>query len=99
MREVVQRASARDQLERRVEERKLGRIAFLEQHVRDAGLAQPFGPDLEQRGRQIDADDLADARGRLLGDVRGAAGDVEHDHVRLERLQPRERRVGTPGER
>jgi hypothetical protein len=23
----------------------------------------------------------------LLGDVRGAASDVEHDHVRLERLQ------------
>ena len=95
----MQRAPTHDQVERRVEERKLGCVAFLEEHVRDAGLAQPFGAQLEERGRQIEADHLPDVRRRLLGDVGGAAGDVEHDHVRFERLQPRQRRMGTPGER
>ena len=97
--EVVHRAPTHDQVERRVEERKLCRVAFLEEHVRDAGLAQSLGAELEERGREIDADDLADVRSDLFGDVAGAARDIEHDHLRLDRLQPRQRRVGTPGKR
>jgi hypothetical protein len=98
-REVVQRAAAHDQVERRVEERERGSVPLLEEHVGDAGLAQSGRAHLEQGGRQVEADHLAYARRGLFGGVCGAARHVEDDHVRVERLQPRQRRRRSVRER
>ena len=87
----MQRSAAEDQVERRIEERELDGAAFLEEHVRDAGLVQPLGAELEERARQVESDDLPHARRDLLGGVGGTARDVEHDHLRIERFQPRQR--------
>jgi hypothetical protein len=99
VREVMQSAAADDQVERRIHEGQRRGIALLEEDVRDAGLAQAVGAELQQRPRQVEPDDLTDMRRELLGHVGCAAGDVQHDHVGVERVDPRQRRLRTPRER
>jgi hypothetical protein len=94
----MQRPAAHHQIEGGVDEGKGSGVALLEQHVRDASPLEPVSTDPEQRRRQVDADDLADVRSRSLGRVRSTTGDVQHDHVRVQRFQPGQRRRGATGE-
>lgn len=95
VREVVQRGPADHEVEALAGERQVLRVALLEQHVVDSSGAQPLGPRLEQRGSEVDPDDLADVRGHLLRDVGAPARDVEHDGPGVERSEP-SRHIGRP---
>lgn len=88
LREVMDRGSTHDEVEAGVHERQAGDVALLQEHVLDPGIPQASRRRSEQRGCQVDADDLAHMGRDLLRDVRGTAGDVEHDHARLEGFQP-----------
>ncbi len=88
-REVMQRATAEHDVERLVHEGQLFGITLLEQHVADARVAQTLGPHAQERGGQVDTDDLVHGRGERLGGVGRAAGHVEQDHVGCQWLDPR----------
>jgi hypothetical protein len=91
LREVVQRTAAHDEVERRVHERQVVGVALLQQNIGDPRTAEAIGADGEQRRREVESDDLANMGRDLLGRMGGAAGDVEDDHVAVERFQPRQR--------
>ncbi len=102
---MVQRVEAVHEIERIVDERQRLRVAFLQEHVGDAGFRQPARAEIEQARGQVDTDDLADLRRDDLRRVGGAARHVEHEHVGIQWFQlldraarsSHERRVG-PGE-
>ena len=95
---MVQRAAAHDEIERLVDERQPLPVALLQQHIVDARVAQPPRGEIEQLGREIERHDLPHVRRQRFRDVRGAARDLEHEHVGRERSDPR-RRVRAPRER
>ena len=87
---MVYGRAAEHEIERRVGERERARVAFLQQHVAHTGRLEPGRAQRQQRRGEIEGHDLAHVRRGHLGAVRGAARDLEHDHVLVERLQPRE---------
>ena len=91
---MVQRGATEHEIERCIDEGKCGRVTFLEQHVVDAGGAQPLRTDGQQCGREIDSHNLANMRCRDLRCVGCAARHVEHDHSGVERLEPSQGRCG-----
>ncbi len=98
IREVVQRGPADHEIERIVDEGKLLGVSFLQQHVLDTRGTKAVGTEREQRAGEVDTHHLTHMRRDRIGHVRGAARDVEHDHVGVEGLNPRQRRLRPLGE-
>ena len=79
--DVVQRCEAVHEVERPGDERERLRVALLQEHVRDPGLGEPGGAELEEIDGEVDPHHLADVGRDDLGRVGGAARDVEHEHL------------------
>ena len=89
--EVVERAAAAHEVERLVDERQRGGVALLQHDVAYRTVRDALRTERQQRRREVEADHGTDLGRELLGHVRGAARDLEHDHGRVEGLEPAER--------
>ncbi len=97
--EMVQSTAAEDEIKGLVEEGQVGGIAFLEQHVGHTGFPEAIGPQPEEVRCQVDADDLAHVGRELFRHMGRPTGDVEHQHVVAEGLDPAGGSGGAIGER
>ena len=91
---MVERGETGHEVEGPGDERERFRVALLEHHVGDPRLRQPLGTQLQEPDREVDSDDRPHLRRDHLGDVPGAARDVEHEHLGVERFQALRRAAG-----
>ncbi len=97
--EVVQGAATEDEVVGLVEEGQVGGIALLQEDIGDARFVQAIGPESQEMGGQVDADDQADVGCDLLCDVGRPTGHVEDHHVLAEWLDPAGGLGGAAGKR